>query len=231
MTSKLKIPTRKPQDFFTAAKQFESEKIDEIKKSRALAWKVAAGIGILAGLSIISQIAMVATRKDPEPWLIQVDSATGVAAIRKNVKDAQSKYDEVVNKYWLKQYVQTRENYDWFTAAADYNTVLLMSESPVGTEYANAAIAKDSPVETLKDKYKLTAKVTSISFIGDVAQVRFTRTKMSASGEISSTEPPTNWIATVAFGFSNTKMTDDQRLVNPLDFRVSSYRIDPEKVN
>ena len=224
-------PQKKPQDFFSAAKQFETEKIDEVKTSRSLAWKVTAGIGLLAGLSIISQIAMVATRKDPEPWLIQIDSATGVATIRKNVKDAQAHYDEVVNKYWLKQYVQARENYDWNTVAADYNTVLLMSEPPIATEYANAAIAKDSPVETLKDKFKIIAKVTSISFIGDVAQVRFTKTKMSASGEVSTTEPPTNWIATVAFGFSNTKMTDDQRLVNPIDFRASSYRIDPEKVN
>jgi type IV secretion system protein VirB8 len=231
MKTKPKNPNREPQDFYAAAQAFEVQKIDEIKKSRRLAWTVTGGFALLAALATVSQIVMVATRKDPEPWVIQVDNATGASTIKKNVKDAQFQFDEVVNKFWLKQYVQARESYDWYTISADYNTVLLMSEPNIGTEYATLSTAKDSPVETLKDKFKIISKVTSITFIEGVAQVRYTRTKLTPAGDALINEPPTKWIATVAFSFGNSKMTEEQRLINPLDFKAASYRIDPEKAN
>ena len=35
-------------------------------------------------------------------------------------------------------------------------------------------------------------------------------------------------VATIAFWFNPGMMTDQQRLINPLGFKVASYRVDPE---
>jgi type IV secretion system protein VirB8 len=67
-------------------------------------------------------------------------------------------------------------------------------------------------------------EIRAITFVAPkVASVRFHRVVMRG-GETT----PSDWIATIAFGYTKAPMAEGDRWRNPLGFQVSSYRSDPE---
>ena len=221
---------RAPQNFIEAAKDFERSKTEEMRKSRKVAWVIAGVTTAITSVSIIAFLVALLMRTEPEPVILKVDNSTGATTVMRSVKDAYDKYDDVVNKYWLAMYVRYREGYDWYTISQQFESVKLMSENAIATEYENAVKAENAPLAILKDKAKIIAKINAITFIGDTAQIRFTTEKESISGENPDGSPVQKWIATVAYLYDAGQMTEQQRLINPLGFKVVSYRVDPEVI-
>lgn len=229
-TLPVKQTKRIAQSFVEAAADFERFKIDKIKHSRKIAWIVAS---ITAGICILSMMAAtiaIFSRSEPEPTILKVDNSTGATTMLRSIKDTQDKYDEIVNKYWLAHYVRLREGYDWYTISEQFEAVKLMSDESVSDEYTKRVQASHAPLTILKDKAKIITKVTSIAFIGDLAQVRFTTEKQNISGDNPDNAPVQKWIATIAFAFKSGWMTEQERLINPLGFKTLSYRVDPEVI-
>lgn len=221
---------RAPQAFVQAAADFERSKIEEVKKSRKLAWIIA---GVCTGVTTISIAAFLVallTRPEPEPTIIQVDKSTGSTTVMRSIKDDQDKYEEVVDKYWLAQYVRMREGYDWYTVSEQFEIAKLMSAKDVGAEYTKTVWAENAPLKTLKDKGKIVVKVGAITFVKGMAQVRFTTEKQLTNGENPDGSPVQKWIATMAYRYNAGWMTDQQRLANPLGFKALTYRVDPEVI-
>ena len=221
---------RIPQSFINAAADFEKSKVDELKLSRKLAWIVAAISTAICGISIFAFLVALLTRSEPEPTILQVDKSTGFTSVMRSVKDTKEQYDEVINKYWLAQYIRACEGYDWFTISEQFEACKLMSAGDVAAEFSRKIQAPGSPLSILKDKGKVVVKITSISFFGETAQVRFTSEKLNASGDNVDNSPIQKWIATAAFQFKSGLMTEQQRLVNPLGFKAVTYRADPEVI-
>lgn len=221
---------RAPQTFMEAAQNFETSRIEDLKKSRKLAWKIAIVCTGVTSISIFAFLVALLTRPEPEPTIIQVDKSTGSTMVLRSVKDTSDKYSEVINRYWLANYVRIREDYDWFTIGTQFDAVLLLSEPNIGAEYSNKVKSDSAPLALLKDRGRIEAKIQSIAFIGDLAQVRFTTEKKSVNGENLDGSPVQKWIATIGFKFAAGLMTDQQRMVNPLGFKVISYRVDPEVI-
>lgn len=221
---------RLPQTFVEAAVDFEKSKIEEIKRSRKIAWIIASVATVICSVSILAFLVALLTRSEPEPTILQVDKSTGATTVLRSVRDTKDHYDEVVNKYWLAQYVRTCEGYDWFTINDQFNACKLMSDSDVAKEYSSKVDAPGSPLKVLADKGKIVVGIVSIAFLGDTAQVRFTTEKLSASGKNLDHSPVRKWIATIAFQFKPGLMTEQQRLINPLGFKVATYRVDPEVI-
>lgn len=223
---------RLPQSFTEAAADFERSKIEEVKRSRKIAWVIASIATGICSVSIIAFLVALLMRTEPEPVVLKVDNSTGATTMLRSIKDDKDHYDEVVNKYWLAQYVRTCESYDWYQISESFEVCKLMSEPDVAKEYSNKVQAPNAPLTILKDKGKIVAKINSIVFVGDSshAQIRFTTEKLSPSGENLDGSPVQKWIATVVFQFKPGQMTEQQRLVNPLGFKVFSYRVDPEVV-
>lgn len=228
MDKNTKKPNRTPQSFEEAAKDFEQSKLDEMRKSRKTAWVVAGVATSICTVSILAFLVALLIRKDPEPVIIQVDKGSGFTTVLKSIKNAEDTYDEVINRYWLARHLIVKESYDWFTISEQFETVKLQSEPYVFDEYARKVQAPESPLETYKDKARVEVKIISISFISNVAQVRFTTEKKSPDGTNQDNAPLQKWIATIGFAFKSGAMTDQQRLLNPLGFKVNSYRVDPE---
>lgn len=223
-----KAEKRVPQSFVQAAADFEKSKIVEIKRSRKIAWVIASIATGICTVSIIAFLVALLMRTEPEPVILKVDNSTGATTVMRSIRDTKDQYDEVVNKYWLAQFVRTCESYDWYTISEAFEACKLMAEPDVAKEYSARVQAPNAPLNILKDKGKVVAKITAIAFVGDTAQVRFTTEKLSPSGENTDNSPVQKWIATVAFWFKPGQMTEQQRLVNPLGFRAVSYRVDPE---
>ncbi|MCW5223646.1 hypothetical protein D5041_21445 (plasmid) [Verminephrobacter aporrectodeae subsp. tuberculatae] len=236
MTTKEKIPSTKkpsarlPQTFVEAAADFEKSKIEEIKRSRKVAWIIASISTAICSVSILAFLVALLMRTEPEPTILQVDKSTGATTVLRSVRDTKDQYDEVVNKYWLAQYVRTCEGYDWFTISEQFEACKLLSDGDVADSYARKVQAPGSPLLVLKEKGKVVIKIVSIAFFGETAQVRFTSEKLNASGENIDGSPLQKWIATIAFQFKPGLMTEQQRLANPLGFKAASYRVDPEVI-
>lgn len=217
-----------PQTFMEAAARFEQSTIDQLKFSNKVAWTVA--LSACGGMVLALGIAFVVTflHKDPDPVILARDNITGATTVLRALKDSLDKYDEVTDSYYLAMYVRDRESYDWFSIGDMSEAVKLMSAPEIGSEYDKTLQAKNSPLNLLKDKFRIKAKVGSIVFTGELAQVRFTTEKLSVSGDNNDGSPVQNWIATIAYKYESGRMTQQQRLVNPLGLKVLNYRVDPE---
>lgn len=185
---------------------------------------------VSASLAMIA-IAFMMPLKESVPYVIRVDSATGVPDIVTMMTDKEVTGDEVMDKYWLAQYVRARETYDWYTLQHDYNMVGLLSSANVGKGYAELFKGK----EALDKKYGKTVRATVdiLSVVPNgrgTGTVRFMKTTKRVDQENASGSV-TRWVATISYEYLNTMhIKESDRLMNPFGFQVLSYRVDPEMV-
>lgn len=231
-TTGKKEAIRAAQAFTKAAADFERSENEELRGSRKLAWRIAGVAMAITTVSILAFLVALLHRTEPEPVVLEVDKATGATTELRSLKDASDHYDEVVNKYFLAQYVRSCEGYDWATIQSTFDTCRLMSAPNVAAAFERRVKAPESPLNTLKDTGIIRVHIEAIAFLNDnTAQVRYTSQKLSPSGDNPDNSPLQKWVATVAFQFKpKQQMTDQERLVNPLGFQAASFRSDPEVI-
>src|SRR6185437_7102266 len=84
-----------------------------------------------------------------------------------------------------------------------------------------------SPTAVYGKDGQVDVAVNAIAFLGKgVAQVRFTRTERVPNAQ----DRITRWIATITYRYLNPPTGEKARLVDPIGFQVSDYRLDPETV-
>ncbi len=214
--------------FIDAARAFEKSEIELVRRNSKIAWRIAGGSLLLVGL-LAGAIAGLTPLKEVTPFLIRVDNNTGATDVVTTVKKKEESYGEVMDKFFLAQYIQFREGYDWQNIQDSYNATMLMSSPKVQAGFSK--IYNDNPNaphKVLKDTVKIEAKVKAITFIGKTAQVRFDKQIIPLTGDTSKTVPPEKLIATISFEYTQAPMSEEERRVNPLGFTVTSYRVDPE---
>src|SRR3546814_5824016 len=155
---------------------------------RSIAWTVAAVTSVLAAASIFA-VAALAPLKTVVPYVIRVNQTTGAVDVQTALTQRPMRYDEAVTKYFLAQYVRTRES--WIPAAAEENFrfVTILSQPAEQQRWArffsnnNAA----SPQNAWGKNAVVQARVRNIAFINDrVANVRFTRRSEEHTSELQS---------------------------------------------
>lgn len=225
----MEAPTTE-KEVFAAAINWESSRVATIEKSERRAWLVAFGATISAGIAIAA-VAMLVPLKETVPYVVRVDNTTGVPDIVTAMKDKAVTGDEVMDKYWLARYVQSRETYDWYTLQKDYNAVGLLSSANVGTAYAQLFEGKDALDKAYGKTVRATVEIISVvPTAKNTGTVRFIKTTKRVDQE-NSPGTTTKWVATVAYEYRNTALIKESaRLVNPFGFQVLSYRVDPEMV-
>ncbi len=210
--------------YFAAAASWDHDRLAASRRSQRLAWSVAAGALVLATVACLA-VAALAPLKSVEPFVVRVDRATGAVDVVSGLKGDVTP-DEAVTKYFLSQYVRTREGWLPASAAEDFRQVAIMSTAEEQQRLGAWARATNplSPQSLYGRDATVEVQVRSIAFINEaVANVRFRRTvrRMQAA----STD---DWIATVAFTYTRAPMRETDRLRNPLGFQVQTYRADPE---
>ncbi len=207
------------------SKGLERDFIEEQVRSKAVAWRVAAVSWVLLALAISGFMVLMPLKK-VEPFVVRVDNATGAVDIVTVLREAQRSYGEVVDKYWLNKYVLSRESYDWQTLQSTYDTALLLSSEPVQHEVEAMFDGPQARQTVLGPRTSYVVKVRSITPAKDTAVVRFLRTRHMEGTE----DVLESLVATIGFQYVAAPMKEGDRLVNPLGFQVTSYRIDPESV-
>lgn len=211
------------------AKKFHQSDIERTKKVTKIAWYVAGGSMILTGLAVGAVLGLTPL-KTVQPFVIRVDNNTGATDIVTTMKKQEKSYGEVMDKFWLAQYVRYREGYDWQTVQDTFDATNLLSSQQEQAQFSK--IYKDNPQaphKVLRDTAKVVVKVNAIAFVGNMAQVRFDKIVVPLNK--SDVQPaPQRYIATIAYEYKNAGMQDEDRLINPLGFQVTSYRVDRESV-
>ena len=168
------VSKRSPQSFIKAAESFEKSKSDDLKASRKFAWVIAGLASLIGVIGVITALVALLMRTEPEPMVLKVDNSTGATTVMRSVRDSTDRFDETVDKYWLAQYIRACESYDWFQISDTFEACKLMSESDVAKEFSNRVQAPTAPLNVLKDKGKIVAKIVSVVLLDKSAQVRFT---------------------------------------------------------
>ncbi|PIT16427.1 virB8 family protein [Snodgrassella alvi] len=217
------------REFIQSAAAFNRSEIDMVRRNSKIAWRIAIGCLVITGMAI-GAVAALTPLKTVQPYVIRVDNNTGATDIVTTLKQSEKTYGEVIDKYWLAQYIKYRESYDWQTIQSTYDATMLLSAQPVQQEFAKIYTDNNpnAPHKILKDRFKVVVNVKAISFVGQMAQIRFDKQLIPLTGNLSKTTPPQQLIATVAFDYANQPMQEKDRLVNPLGFQITSYRVDPE---
>lgn len=219
-------PAQVAQRMTEAAKEFETSRIELIKRNNKLAWKIT-GVSVVAALAAIGSVAVLTPLKTVEPYVVRVDNNTGQTDIVYALKDEKLTHNEALDRFWLQNYVTFRESYDWYTVQSNYDTTMMFSDQAEQTQLASFFASAAAPYKMFKNNYRVEIRIISISYVGELAQVRFERRLRDLNDPRK--QPVTkNLIATIAYEYRNENVSAEERLANPLGFKVTSYKTDVE---
>lgn len=193
---------------------------------------------LLASVAIV----VMSPLKRTEPFLIRVDSATGVVdTVPVFIGD--EPIPEAITRHLLNLYVTTCERFNFATAESDYAQCGSFHAAARNQAWA-AAWARTNPASPLnlyKDGTTVRAEVRSVSFFErgggerDLAQVRYTKVRRAGGNGV---EHVSYWVATVRYAYASgakaagnpewSEQARRERLWNPLGFRILDFRPEPE---
>lgn len=217
------------EQYLEESRGLERDYLEELVRSRRAAWRVAAGAAVLTAAALAAVVALVPLKR-VEAFVLRVDNATGAVDVVTTLRDGQASYGEAVDRYFLNKYVLAREAYEYETLQTAYDTTALLSGADVQREYAALFDGPKARDKVLANRVRIVARVRSIApgTTRNTALVRFATRAVHGDG---TSEPEESLVATVGFRYVAGPMREQDRLVNPLGFQVTSYRVDPEIVS
>jgi type IV secretion system protein VirB8 len=222
------------EGYFDEAASWDADRLRQGRRTVQLALGVA-GAGWIAVLALAAALMLLMPLKRVEPFVIRVDSTTGVVDVVP-VYTGHSGLPEAVTRYLLTHYVTVCERFNYATAESDYEECGAFHTAQRNQAWyalwnpTNPA----SPLNLYKDGTSVRAEVTSVSFfkrasgIGDLAQVRYVKAKRAAG---SANEETTHWIATIQYAYADPSPDPKVREWNPLGFKIVDFRPEPEVLN
>lgn len=226
---KVKPKHQKQADaFLDEMKKFEADRVDMAFKSKKTAWMIAGGASVMAILLAIALVVLMPL-KTVDYRLLTVDQDTGIVDIVPTLSDAQNiTYGEALDRHLLHRWVVTRNEYQWQTVQDSFDYISMSSSNSVFSAYNSYIRADSSPVTVFADNKMIKISDYVASFLPTkqnqmLAQASFTKQVVNADGTIDTTYKPTRWTATLTFDYLADIKKPEERLLNPLAFRVTSY--------
>jgi len=179
-------------------------------------------------LVTVACIAYLTPLKTVEPFVIQVDQKSGITQTVDPLMAKELTTNEAVNNFFIVQYIRSRESYSVIDYARNYNIVRIMSEP---NKVYPAFIAEQEPNNPQSNAARLgstgvrSVKFKSITYLNpQQAQARVIIEEKN--GDVAA--PPQHKIVLVSFEYIKMNLSNEDRYVDPLGFRVKGYRVDEE---
>lgn len=219
---------------------FETTLMDARRKNEKRAW-IIAGISTFTSLCLIGGLFYVLPLKEKVPYLVMADVYTGQATVAKLSGDWNNQSitkREAINKSNISHFLIARESFDsQLIYDNDWATVYSMSTENVSNSYRNFMnkANPNSPFNLYGISRSIRVKIVSIVLNNSgtnegrdaSATVRFQRFVLNKNSGTS--QYIDSNIATLTYKYNeNLKMDEKYRLINPLGFQVTSYRVDPD---
>lgn len=230
---------RKQQDVSDGSKHWYQDKYQHVLTQRNMLALIAV-VALLAAMMATFAVMRLAPLKSVDPYLIQIDEKSGITQKVQPISRADYAADQAVDKYFTSLYLRMRESYNINVLRYNYNVVRLMSTADVFRKFRylvdpanDDSFAKRLGATGLRD-----VKIRSIVYITNPADKKHkneaTNSKIMQA-RITTTESTPNapdketyWVATVTFEYANLNLSQEEQLLNPLGYTVTSYQIQPE---
>lgn len=237
MFGKKKTDTPEVERAVAQGVSFELTLAEHARRSEKRAWLVA-WTAIVMALILAGGYLLFLPLKEKVPYLVMADPYTGTASVARLVGDFENRdvtTQEAVNKSNVAQFILARESYDsGLIGQRNWRTTLSMAGPAVAPAYKtlHAESNFERPYRIYGGAKSLHIRILSIALIGggegsrpSGATVRFQR-NVYDKGQGRS-DPLDNKIATMEFTYNqDLRLNDEDRLLNPLGFRVMNYRVD-----
>lgn len=233
-----KSDTPRVQAAVAKAANFENTIADMARRSERRAW-VVAWSAIVMSLVLAGGYFVFLPLKEKVPYLVMADAYTGTSTVARLTGDLGERSitaSEAINKSNIAHFVMARESYDYSQfGQQDWNTVHAMATPLVTAGYAKlyAKVNPDNPQTRFGKNRSIRVKILSLQLHGPAAvggtpksaTVRFQRSLYDKGAGTSA--PLDSKIASLEFSYNaHLKMDEPNRILNPLGFQVTSYRVD-----
>lgn len=182
-------------------------------------------LSLLCTLGLVLALYRMTPLKTVEPFVIQVDQKSGITQTVDPLTVSQLTGNEAVNNFFIVQYIRAREGYNVHDLARNYNLVRVMSES--GKVYGEF-LAQADPNNPQSNAARLgstgirTVKFKSITYLNPQwVQARLLIEEKGGGA-------PQHKIVFLTFEYIKMNLTNEERYINPLGFRVTDYRVDED---
>lgn len=157
--------------------------------------------------------------KSLEPYVIEVESKTGVATTVNQLTAQNFTGDQVIRRYFINSFIQAASGYEPRTYKQDVDKVRLFSTPDVYNDFRNRINAR-----VLGTDSRIEVRIKSVQFTdGNTAQIRVLRLITMSDKTTTKDE-----VITMNFFFTDLNLTMEERLINPLGFQVTKYAITDE---
>ncbi|AUT66781.1 virB8 family protein [Paraburkholderia terrae] len=208
--------------YLKQAQDFERSKVQAAEEKARIADRRSILSGSVALAAVFGMGALGLLKRPNPPAVLRINDATGKVDVLPTTANGHVSFTEKTDRHDLHIYVELRESYDWETIQDAHSAVMLMSDDQEKSAYDTFIRGATGPLKMLKDKWRVIAKVGSITFVGSTAQVFFSRQAIPLN--VATRRPdPTYWIATVAFARVNVPEKQDEQDIDPDGFRCTSY--------
>ncbi|WP_054426691.1 virB8 family protein [Achromobacter kerstersii] len=203
----------------------ERDLLVEMISSRTRAWRVAWTALVIAFASNVATATLFPLKEPPGMYVVRVDNASGAIEHVTMLGNGQEDYGERIARYFIHQYVLACEGYDWNTLQNTYDRCGLFSSPEVQRAYYAKFEGEKGLDKVYADHTRVRVNVRSITLgANHSATVRFARRTEGGSGPAKAE----NLIATMAFQYVNSPISETIGRDNPLGFQVVTYTTDAE---
>jgi type IV secretion system protein VirB8 len=201
-------------------------------RESARIWRLVAAAGWTCALGVAAAIAVMMPLKRVEPYVIRVDSSTGIVDVVPEY-DGRALPAQIVTRYLLTHYVSICQRFNFAMAESDYMECgAFHSAQRNQLWYAQWKRSNpESPLNLYKDGTVVQVTVTSVTFLKEadrepgLAQVRYLR-RTQSGGE--GAEQVSHWIASIRYQYVQPSRDARQRTLNPLGFRIVDFQSEQE---
>lgn len=232
--------TEQIQKIVKKSLDFETTLMDIRRKNEKRAW-IVASVATFSSLCLMGGLFYVIPLKEKIPYLVMADAYTGQATVAKlsgNWNNNEITQHEAINKSNIAHFLIARESFDsQLIYDNDWVSVYAMSTGDVSGSYRAWMNRNNinSPFNLYGTTQAIQVKIVSIvlnnagkSENRDAsATIRFQRFVLNKANGTSRYLDSN--VATLTYKYNNNlKMEEKYRLINPLGFQVTSYRVDPD---
>lgn len=214
--------------YFQEGDLWEKEILKTAKRSKAIAWMVAATFAATSLLSLVALVGLTPL-KSFEPYIVEVDRNTGYVEVKSGLTQPLAMTDQqAVTQANVVRFIRARETYDPFAISENFALAALLSTDDAARDLQALYRVNnpDNPVKVFGKDRTVAVTIKSVTFPNtSTALVRFSATETSDTEAIVS-----HYIAVVRFRYTEMPLKNEWRFDNPLGFQVYQYRRDQESV-
>ncbi len=213
---------------YKEALDFESSLRYMVEQSNKRAYMFAFFCGVLSLLSIMA-VMLLTPLKTTEPYLVRVNDTTGAVDIITILDTEQINHNEALDKHFINSYVRAREGYFYDMLNRDYELVLTLSSDRVAADYKDIYKGENARDRVFKNNIQINVDVLSIVLTeSNGVKTATIRTNLAIKNLSNRSIVNQYRIITLSYEYQNIAFKESMRHINPLGFKVLTYRIDED---